>query len=114
MAFLTIGAVTVEVITTGASEEPEEEGVHTERAANGQLRAAVLFTSKRRWTFEALCRTETIFANLKAAANYPATVSCAGDAIGGTVNCKVLVGSRSYMADGTGFVRTAALFIREV
>lgn len=117
MAMLVVGAVTVQVIAEGSeSEDAHADGVALDRSSNGTLRAARVHTEKRVWRFRAYIPNATAYTNLVTAANYPATVNCTGNALGGaTVGCKIRVGERRYRkTSATTFTRRVALELMEV
>lgn len=98
MAFLTIAGITVEVQTSQAQAlEPTRVG-EQRRAFSGALRSTVR-AEKRGWRFSTPPLTAADAATLQAAIATDAVVSCAGDALGGTVSCMVRVSGSTYQQD---------------
>jgi hypothetical protein len=114
MAFLTItGFGDVEVYTSNATQEESEEGGEDTRSFSGKLRTAIGWT-KRRWSFETGWLSTANEAALRAVTANGAHVVCSGDALGGSVTCRIKIRNAPYEPDGLTFRRILALTLIEV
>lgn len=113
MPFLTIAGITVPVSTGGAREtEPEQIGTDS-RAFAGNLRTTVR-AEKRAWEITTNHMTSTAFGTLRTAVANGAQVTVGGDAIGGTVTCRVRITGATYVKVPGGHRRVVTLVLREV
>jgi hypothetical protein len=113
MAFLTIAGVTVPVSISGAAEKQKETVGSDSRAYAGNLRSTVR-AEKRNWQFTTKTLSTVDDAALVAAVAGGVFVTCAGDALGVSVTCRVTVTDGPYVKVAGGFRRTRVLQLREV
>ncbi len=98
MAFLTIAGITVEAQTNAAQESEGTLVGERVRTFSGTLRSTVR-ARKRAWSFTTPPLTAADAATLRAAIALDAVVSCAGDALGGAVDCMVRVTQAPFQQD---------------
>ncbi len=102
--FLTIAGTVYQVQRASATEKPPTYVGASKRAASGKLRSSK-HDRKRGWGFTLGPMSQAAYVTLDTATADGAQVSCAGDALGATVTCEVVIGDSQYIADGLGFQR---------
>lgn len=116
MPALVIAGITVPVLDGGASEQVVRIGTQ-QRAYAGNLLTAIR-AEKREWAIASTLVTQAEANTLRAAVALGAHVACSGDMLGGAVTCSVEVREIPFTGaattDGTGFLRTLSLTLREV
>jgi hypothetical protein len=116
MAFLTIASIVVPVADGSFKANPREMNGSQSRAYAGNLRSTVRWT-KRSWSLTTGLMLSADVVTLENAIIAGTAVSCAGDALGGTVSCVVTLGDEPVIStasnDGLTFMRTMALTLRE-
>jgi len=116
MPFLSIAGNTVEVLDESAVEDAPTIIGDFERAADGTMRSSVRGV-KRSWSFTTMPITPAAHATLRAAILAGSgIVSCAGDALGASVDCFVEMDSSAFRRDITltpDFRRSVALKLHE-
>jgi hypothetical protein len=114
MAFLTIGAVTVNVHSSSASlSEPVQIGARR-RSFSGMLLSSVK-AEKRVWLVEAIPMIDATIGSILTAIALYQVVSVVGDLTQGvSTNCRVRSLGESFVRDGLGSRRTVRLEISEV
>lgn len=113
MAFLTIDAVAIDILTESASEQEPERIGDTQRAFSGNLRTTVR-ARKRVFEFTAGPKTEAAYATLMALDD-GLPHACSGDAMNGaTLSCLVQVNGGEYIADGLSHQRLPQLRLVQV
>lgn len=100
MSFLTVSAIEIPIQATGADQdEPLRIGEQVP-AFSGRLRSSVRAV-KRRWSFTTGPMTAAEVTTLESAIALDAEVTCAGDALGGSVTCQVRITRKSYLQDSS-------------
>lgn len=118
MAFLTIGGVTYDVLTQGATQNaPMRVGEASPSFSGGLL--STVRARKRRWTFTLGPLTQAQADALDAATAAGLFLACAGDAMpyAGTITCDVVLGEAPYVQDtvqALGFRRFVNVTLSEV
>jgi hypothetical protein len=110
MPFLTVGSVELE-ITAITEESPVEVGDRF-RAFDGTERTTVV-ARKREWRAVTRPLTPAEFGAYRSALEAVPPLSCAGDALGGPVECSATILSAPYGRDGVGFDRVIEFELRE-
>ena len=114
MPFLVIAGITVEVMSDGAAEDEPEIGGEDVYAMAGNIRTIESW-SKRKWNFTTGYMTQAQYNTLRAAVAGGAHVNCSGDALGGTVLCRVRIRGAAYHdLGGLDFARSTTLNLYEV
>lgn len=114
MAFLILGALTVEVLATNPQEDEGDVVGEERRSASGGLLSSV-GAVKRRWTFDAQPMTEAEWQTLRALHRTTLTATGTGMPSGG-VSVRVLAARAGYLHNGTttSVLRTPSLVLDEV
>jgi hypothetical protein len=110
MAFLTVGATELE-ITSITETTPVEMGDRY-RAFDGTERTTVV-ARKREWRAVTRPLAPAEFSAYRAALEAVPPLPCAGDALGGPVECSATILSAPYGRDGVGFDRVIEFELRE-
>jgi hypothetical protein len=116
MAMLSVAGVAYDVMTDGATEEEDERMGQSVRAFDGTLRSTMR-TPKRVWQFTLGPLTETDYQTLRTNVGAGLFVTCAGDALGGSVTCEVTITAAPYLQDASqtnDFLREPTVKLREV
>jgi hypothetical protein len=116
MPFLVVAGITVIVQDRSAAENKPRPIGASDYAFDGTLRSSVR-NRKRSWSFTTNPMTDAQVATLRTAIETgTGIVACSGDALGGTVNCEVIIDGVDYIRDRsqvTDFQRTVRLALNE-
>lgn len=114
MAFLTIAAVAVDVLTTGARELPPVEVGKSKRAFAGNLRSSMRST-KRMWSFTTGDMTDAQIVTLRTAAPHGSFVTCSGDSLPASAQYEVTYPGATFVESGNPYYkRSIEIRVQEV
>lgn len=110
MAFLTVGALTLQV--TAFRRGADETGGSLAPTLSGALRGDPLWR-RRVWTADVVAATDSDADDLYSAADGFTSLTVSGDAMGASVTCKVAVTDDQYTQTDDGWYRVLSLSLRE-
>jgi hypothetical protein len=112
MPFLTIDGTPYETLTSGADQRDADVVGEAKRAIDGTLRSSeTLF--KRNFQFSLLPMEQVDFEDLEALLYTGDFLECGGDAVP-TADYQVKIASAGYIPNGTSFLRSVTVTLREV
>lgn len=114
MAFLTIAAVNVDVLTSGARELPPAEVGKAKRAFAGNLRTSMR-SIKRVWSFSTADMTDAQITTLRNAAPHGSFVTCSGDSLPASATYEVTYPGGTFVESGNPYYkRSIEIRVQEV
>jgi hypothetical protein len=104
VAFLILGGVSVDALTSGAREGQPIEIGRSRRAFAGNLRSS-LRSIKRMWSFVTRDMTDAEITTLMTAAPHGAFVTCSGDALPGSAQYDVTYPGGTFEEAGNPYYK---------